>query len=94
MNENSNVGVTETLSVKTKEKPKFYIVETKSVFSNVYVVSGLDVNNTKEAIEYVLSSNNIPDFVQLHKGEEAVGVVKIDNANIKEQLKKLYPNHA
>jgi hypothetical protein len=93
MNENTSVGIAEQLSVSspkaTQVDTNHFLVVTESKFSNVYVVSAPDA---KTAVEWVLDSDNTPDFIQNHLGERAVRVEPTDFTDPM-QARIKFPNH-
>lgn len=95
MNENTSVGIAEQFNVVSNEPidgnlslPHF-VVKTESRFSNVYVVQAPDMMS---AVEFVLDSQNPPDFIQAHLGERAVHVEKTTCTDV-HGIKSQYPNY-
>ena len=91
MNETPTVGVTETLSIsQPNSNPSRFIVRTESKFSNIYIV---DAPDAKAAVEYVLDTQNTPDFIQRHLGERAIEVKPTD-VHRAFDLMEDYPHYA
>ncbi len=78
MNENTSVGISESLNITGNSKN--FIVKTKSVFSNVYLITA---PSREKAIQYVEDSGNAPDFIQKHEDETVVYIEECNDPNIK-----------
>ena len=87
MNEQASVGIGDFVKIEASDVEGFYIVKTQSTFENIYLIRAFD---PKSAVEFVLDSNNAPDFVQKHLGEKALSVEKSSNMSANE-LKRKFP---
>ena len=94
MNETSNVGVSENLSIKANSHPKFFIVRTETIISKVYAVSEFEAQTAKEAIELVLNSDEPRNVVLAHKGERAVDSNIVYSDAPWDFVSERYPDHA
>lgn len=90
MNENISVGVSESLSISGGSKT--FIVKTKSVFSNVYLITA---PSREEAIRYVEDPNNTPDFIQKHEDETVNYIEQCTNGETNfDDIRLRFPDHA
>lgn len=88
MNENTNVGISETLSISGNSKK--FIVKTKSSFSNVYLV---DAPSRAEAIKIIESGVHSNDFIQKHIGEDVEFIEEANGETDVIQLKPKFINY-
>ena len=89
MDEQASVGIGDFIKIEESNVEGFYIVKTQSTFENVYLIRAFD---PKAAVEFVLDSNNAPDFVQKHLGERALSVEKSTNMTANE-MKRKFPGY-
>lgn len=95
MNEDMQVKIIEAFGVQLVERPvKAYIVATRTIISQIYVVDASEATNGKEAVDAVLGSlkKDQTPFVR-HDGESMVWIKEVKTEDPLEFIEKNYPEY-
>ena len=88
MNEQGNVGISEQLEIVLGDET-FYLVREQVVFENVYMIKADSAALAQRIVE---NPDNVPAFIQKHKGSKILNVTKTKHLSL-DELKEKFPGY-